>query len=154
MQGIVSKHTTVLAACAVCLCFGIGAGKQVTKPYKITGDVVGEILSVSPDYTITFKAINIGEATHSGRYYNELTGRLSLVTHQGTSEGLFVCADGSKITWTATINGTILTVTATGGTKRFQGGTGGFVAEMEDIVVDLKNKVLSYTFKGIGEVTY
>jgi hypothetical protein len=89
-----------------------------------------------------------------GRYLNELTGSLSLVTHRGTSEGLFVCADGSEITWTGTINGTTVTVTATGGTKRFEGGIGGFVAVMDDIVIDLKNMVLSYEFEGVGEVTY
>jgi len=132
----------------------MGAGKQVTKPYKIKGETKGVITSLSPDFTITFTATNIGEATHCGRYYNELTGTLSLVTHQGTSEGLFVCADGSEIPWTATINGTTLTVVATGGTGRFEGGTGGFVAEMDNIVIDLDEMMLSYTFEGSGEVTY
>ena len=137
----------------MCLCLGMGAGKQVTKPYKITGETKGVITSFIGG-TITFTAINVGEATHSGKYYNELTGSLSLVSHQGTSEGVFVCANGDEITWTGTINGTTLTVTATGGTGRFEGGSGGFVATMENIVVDLSGMTLSYTFTGSGKVTY
>ena len=98
--------------------------------------------------------VNLGEATHSGRYWNEFTGSLSLATFQGDSEGTFVCANGDEIYWTGTINGPTLTVTATGGTGRFAGGHGGFVADLFDIDINLDDLTLSYSFDGTGEVTY
>ena len=156
MKQIVSKRTIVLAVCALCLCLGTGADKQVTRPYKIKGVTTGEITSFSPEtMTITFRARNTGEATHCGAYSNTLTGSLSLATLQGSSQGLFVCANGDQIGWTATISGATLTVTATSGTGRFEGGSGGgFVAELDNIVVDLDEMTISYTFEGRGTVTY
>jgi hypothetical protein len=163
MQITHTKGIITVAVCALCMSLGMGAGKQVRKPYKITGEVVGQITSVTlaPDgktpIAITFEAVNVGEATHCGRYWNEITaGQLSLVTFQGTSQGVFYPADDKKstVTWTGTIAGTTLTVTATGGTGRFAGGSGGFVAQMDNIELDFDNMTLSYTYKGSGEVIY
>ncbi len=158
-----TKGIITVAVCTLSLCLATGAGKQVSKPYKISGEVAGQITSVTlaPDgktpIGITFEAVNVGEATHCGRYWNEIThGQLSLVTFQGTSEGVFYTADDKKTTiiWTATIAGTTLKVTATGGTGRFAGGSGGFVAQMDNIELDFDNMTISYTFKGSGEVIY
>jgi hypothetical protein len=155
MNGYYSKLTTVAAVCTVCFGLAFGAAKEPTKPYKITGFSWGDITSFNPaTMTITFTMVSLGEATHSGRYWNEFTGSLSLATLQGDSQGTFVCANGDEIYWTGTINGPTLTVTATGGTGRFAGGHGGFVADLFDIDINLDDLTLSYSFDGTGEVTY
>jgi hypothetical protein len=155
MNGYYSKLATVAAVCTVCLGLAFGAAKEPTKPYKITGFSTGDITSFDPaTMTITFTMVNAGQATHCGRYWNEFTGSLSLLTLEGDSEGTFVCANGDLIYWTGIINGPTLTVTATGGTGRFADGTGGFVADLYDIDINLDDMTLSYSFEGTGEVSY
>jgi len=66
--------------------------------------------------------------------------------------------NGDTIYWVGTIEGATLTVTSTSGTGRFEGGSGGFVAEISKLVLDPMPPVvggtISYTFEGTGAVTY
>ncbi len=151
----------VLAGCAICLSAAAEPKQQVSRPYKITGVTVGEITAVTVttnDLLISFNLVNVGEATHCGRYLNVGTTTLSLVTHTGTAEGTFSAANGDIIYWVGVIKGTALTVTATGGTGRFAGGSGGFVAELSNVIIDplppVVGGIISYTFEGTGRVSY
>jgi hypothetical protein len=163
------KHTThiatvglvLLTVCALGLTSAAGTKKQVTRPYKITGVTVGEITAVTAtptDYSITFNLVNVGEATHCGRYSNVGRSTLSLLTHTGTTEGTFTAANGDTVNWVGTIAGTTLTVTVTGGTGRFADGSGGFVAEIGNLVLDpmppAVGGTVAYTFEGTGTATY
>jgi len=151
----------ILTVCVLGPSWAAQAQEQVTRPYKITGVTVGEITAVTAtatDVSITFNLVNVGEATHCGKYWNVGTTTLSLVTHKGTAQGTFTCANGDIIYWVGTIDGTTLTVTTTSGTGRFEGGSGGFVAEISNLVLDPMPPVvggtISYTFEGTGAVTY
>lgn len=127
---------------------------QVSRPFQITGTATGEITSVAPDLTITSTYKGVGEATHCGRFLDEGTSTLSLVTGKGTGEGTFVAADGSKWFYTFVVDGATFTVTTTGGTGRFKGGTCEFVAQLDNLQVDLTAGTTSYTYVGSGEITY
>lgn len=149
----VSLGLAALVIGALSVSNAAGAGNQVTKPYKIKGETVGQITSVSGS-TITFDLVNVGEATHCGRYYNVGTTTLSLATLTGTAEGVFTAASGEEVYWVGTISGTTLTVTMTGGTGKYAGGSGGFVAELTNLELDLDSGTITYDFAGRGEVTY
>ena len=153
---------TIGAAILVCV-LALPLAAQVTRPYKITGETVGVITEVTADYTITFDLVNVGQATHCGRYWNVGTTTLSLITHRGTAQGIFTAANGDLIEWEGviapTVDGrTILTVTVTGGTGRFADGSGGFVAEISNFVIDpmppAVGSIVSYTFEGAGAASY
>ncbi len=152
---------SLLTVCVLGLASPAGAQTQALRPYKITGVTVGEITAVTvtpTDYSISFNLMNVGEATHCGLYSNVGTTTLSLVTHTGTAQGTFTAANGDIVYWVGTIQGTTLTVAITGGTGRFADGSGGFVAEISNLVIDPMPPVvggtISYTFEGTGEVSY
>ena len=140
----------VVAAAGV----SVASSRQVSRPFKIKATVTGEITSVSPDLTITYTIKDVGEATHCGRYSNEGTFTYSLASATGTGEGTFVAADGSKFFWTCVAAPESFTVTSTGGTGRFEGGTLEFVGQTDNVQVDLIAGTVSYTYVGSGEITY
>lgn len=158
---IASVGLAILAISALCLSSAAGTKKQVTRPYTLTGVTVGEITAVTAtetDVAITFSLESVGQASHCGRYSNVGSATLSLVTGMGTAEGTFKAANGDLIYWVGVIEGTTLTVTGTGGTGRFAGGSGGFVAEISNLVIDpippVVGGVIAYSFEGTGTLTY
>ncbi len=137
---------------AVALCLSLGAKpKTMTKDFKIQGHVVGKVVDAAKDFSwMKIEAVDIGETSHAGRHYNVFTGILH-ADGTGTSEGTWT-APGGTLVWTSVVSGDQLVVTIQSGTGKYADAVGGFVGKISNLI--LKDGILTYDYKGEGDITY
>jgi hypothetical protein len=161
------KAIVSLAAVSVCALVipAVAALKnQVTRPVKVNGTMILKVKPSSENPGIgSYTFTDWGQASHAGSYTDTASGTINLVTGEFLSgTGTIVAANGDSITWEVTAtedpNDTPNVVVYTGGTGRFQGVSGGFVAEVTPasiLGVDADGTLtLSLTYTGRGEITY
>ncbi len=140
-----------LAVCALGLPALASEGNPVTRPVKVHGNmtVVVNPLTGSCQFTEWGEAIPVGRYSNTGSGVMDRTG--ALVAGHGT----VVAANGDRIDW---VIGAPNTVVYTGGTGRFHGVTGGFIAtpiSREPPVVNPDGTLtVELTYIGIGQITY
>jgi len=122
----------------------------VERPLKIDGHITLTVNLTTGNSTM----MDWGEATHTGRFENQGTGHLNLTTGALTGSGTFTAANGDQVFWVEEDN----EIVVTGGTGRFEGITGGFrMAPTSDVVTtfpDANTMIMTYTYEGVGTITY
>lgn len=139
----------VLAVLALCLSIG-ATPKTMTKAFTIRGHVEGQFRANS----LTLDFVDIGVASHAGRYLNLGQTTMAPDFGSGTGYGTWTEANGDQLTWTAILGVADLHVTATGGTGKYAGVTGGFDGTISNLTVDLTTGAISYDYVGTGKLTY
>lgn len=140
-----------LALCALLVPMTASAKHQVTRPFKIQGDVTVVISLLDGSFTGT----ETGEATHIGRYSSEGEGSFDLNTMNGTEIGVLTAANGDNLSWTEAISPGNIDRTFTGGTGRFENASGGFsTAITPDVVVDFPFVIVTFRYRATGTITY
>jgi len=145
-----------LAVCALLLCTTVTAKHQVTRPFKIHGDVTVVISLVDGSLVGT----ETGEATHIGRYSSAGEGSFDLGSGSGTETGVLTAANGDELNWVEEITpisqvASRIVRTFTGGTGRFENASGGFSYEITpDVVVDFPLVILTFSYMATGTITY
>jgi len=145
----------VLAVCVLVLPAPLVAKKQVTRPFKISGNMT-LVLDLT---TMAWEMEDWGQATHMGRYANEGSGSVADASlADGAGSGVNTVASGDGVFWHIVADGGVWTVTFTGGTGRFAGATGSFIAVPGAMVVAAGPgpAQLTYTlaYTGNGTITY
>ena len=154
----------VLATGALCLAAVAGGKKQVTRDFAIRGTVYCEITGIDAAGTASFNILGAeGVATHTGRYNLSGSGQLNLITGVGSDEGVFYAANGDQLFWHGDIYPDAVTYApklevtvdpVDPGTGRFADASGGFLADLFDVQVDLVGGTMTFSFTGSGELTY
>jgi hypothetical protein len=152
-------RTTVmgLVALAVCLLARptlASLDNPVTRPLKV---LEGHLTIVVDPLTGAYEFSDWGWATHTGRFTNSGSGVVNLTTGEFISgAGVVIAANGDTLDWK--IGTTPNTVVYTGGTGRFQGVTGGFLAVITSETLLSNNAdgtvTLAITYDGSGTITY
>ena len=145
----------VIAVCALVLPTTLIAKKQVTRPFKISGNMT-VVLDLT---TMTWEMEDWGEATHMGRYANQGSGfTTDLSLANGAGSGVNTVANGDQAFWDIVADGGVWTVTFTGGTGRFTGASGSFIAVPSGIVVAAgpgpAELTYTLTYTGNGTITF
>lgn len=125
----------------------------MTEKVKVWGHAEGHVAGVSDSGLLIVKLLENGEATHTGRFSNEVTLYLNPLGGMTHGEGTCTAANGDKYNWVSTIEGSKAKVTFTAGTGIYTGITGGFTADV--ISSDLSESgaaVVEYV--GYGIATY
>ncbi|MBP7053523.1 MAG: hypothetical protein KBE65_21140 [Phycisphaerae bacterium] len=127
----------------------------MTRPFKISGNMT-LVLDLT---TMAWEMEDWGQATHMGRHANEGSGLATDPTlADGTGSGVNTVASGDQVFWDIVADGGVWTVTFTGGTGRFAGATGSFIAVPSGMVVATGqgSAQLTYTlaYTGNGTITY
>jgi hypothetical protein len=146
-----------LAALAVCTLVmpTIGSPKHpVERPLKLHATVTW-IVSLADGSAVGYQ---VGEATHAGRFTDEVVGTWDLSTFTLISaSGIATGANGDQISWK--LPGSSFYVEWTGGTGRFENVTGGFnmIPQSGPFVTDgpvAGTITITATYTGLGTSTY
>ncbi len=160
-----------LAACAFLLVTPVNAKNKVTKPFKIQGTAIVQILSVTPPPGALFCTLakETGEATHLGKYQAEGNGVFTL-SSTGSSQGhyaksIYTAANGDEM-WveadiydvnTDAVAGTCafkMKAKIIGGTGRFDGATG----ELDELSAigdyDTAKGIIKFSYRASGTITF
>lgn len=149
------RGIALFAACALLLPVTMGAKKQVTRPFMVNGNVTVTFTESTADY-LAFELLDVGQATHLGRYCNRAEGKILLtgpdagrVLTSGTCTG----ANGDSFYWDSVeVMGTDrMMVSITGGTGRFTDAGGEFVCDRTPFELA---PVVTFTYKGEGTIRY
>jgi hypothetical protein len=151
-------RTTVIGLFALAVCLLAQPAKAsldnpVTRPLK----VLEGHLSIDVDpLTGAYEFTDWGWASHTGLFTNSGSGTVNLLSGEFISgAGVVIAANGDTLDW---IIGTPNTVVYTGGTGRFQGLTGGFLAVITSVTPLGTNPdgtlKLLITYDGNGTITY
>jgi len=149
---IARKHLTLitLGACILGLS-ALGSLKNpVTRPLKAHGH--GTLVADLTDGSLT--AQSWSQSTLSGLTATESVGAMDLATWRPLwSEGIATAANGDQMFYEMTDP---VTCVFTGGTGRFEGGTGSATQGVSDVVVKVEGPVMTMTFNFTldGTVTY
>ena len=125
----------------------------ITRPVKV---IEGHLtITVDPD-TGAYEFTDWGWATHTGLFTNSGSGVLNLLTGEfRAGTGLVYAANGGTLSWKI---GDPNTVVYTGGTGRFEGVTGGFLAVITSVTPLSSNPdgtvTLAIDYVGNGTMTY
>ena len=143
-----------VAVCLLALPAMASLDNPVTRPLKV---LEGHLTIVVDPVTGAYEFTDWGWATHTGRFTNSGSGVLNLLTGEFLSgSGRVLAANGDALDWI--IGPTPNTVTYTGGTGRFQGVTGGFLAVITSETLLSSNPdgtlTLAITYVGSGTITY
>jgi len=152
-------RTTVIGLFALALCLLAQPAKAsldnpVTRPLKVLeGHLTITVDPLTGDYEFT----DWGWATHTGRFTNSGSGVVNLATGEFVAgTGVVIAANGDTLAWM--IGPTPNMVSYTGGTGRFQGVTGGFLAVITSETLLSVNSdgtlTLAITYDGTGAITY
>ncbi len=150
---ITNKRTPMIAFAVFALAlFALGAPqKAVERPLKIDGHITLTVNLSSGNAVMS----DWGEATHTGQFENRGEGQLDLETGALIGSGTFTAANGDKVFWVQEVS---FEIVATGGTGRFEGITGGFhyapTSEPVTTFPDGNTMVITFTYKGVGTITY
>ena len=142
------RGLAALAGCALVLPL-VGSSKNpVERPFEVRGDSTWVVSLPSGD-AVGYES---GEGTHIGSYTNQASGNWWAFEFSGT----VTAANGDQFFWV--LPGSSFYVEFAGGTGRFENLAGGFnvVANSEPIVTfpDADTMIVTYTYKGVGTVTY
>jgi hypothetical protein len=125
----------------------------VTRPLIV---VEGHLTITIEVATGAYQFTDWGWATHTGLFTNSGSGMLNLATGEFLSgTGVVVAANGDTLEWT--VGPTPNLVSYTGGTGRFQGVTGGFLAVITSetpLSATATTVTLEITYDGSGTITY
>jgi len=167
LRRIVTRTTVSAAAllAAALLLPSTGAAKDDTvnyTPYKIRGSVAMELPSgwdqmLNVPIPIV-SAIDIGESTRLGRYYNEVTeGTLTIIVVEGEDPifylqaiGVCTAASGGKAYWE--MDGPIITFLF--GEGHLEGETGGFTMTSVSPPEIVSPTVVKFSYAGEGEIGF
>jgi hypothetical protein len=143
-----------LAACLLVRPAVASLDNPVTRPLIV---VEGHLTIVVHPATGAYEFTDWGWATHTGLFTNSGSGVLNLATGEFLSgSGVVFAANGDTLDWI--IGTTPNTVVYTGGTGRFQGVTGGFLAVITSVTPLSSNPdgtvTLAITYDGSGTITY
>ena len=151
-------RTTVISLLALAGCLlaqpAVASLKNpVTRPVKI---IEGHLTITVDPLTGVYHFTDWGLATHTGLFSNTGSGILNLATGEFLSgTGLVVAANGDTLSWMV---GDPNMVVYTGGTGRFQGVTGGFLAVITSVTLLSVNGdgtlTLAIDYVGNGTITY
>jgi hypothetical protein len=120
------------------------------------GSIHGVVRVLGVQFPTLFAiGLDTGNATHLGRFAAAWEEEIDIPTNTGIGSGQMVAANGDSIFYDFTGQGTptgmpnqvsvVLLATITGGTGRFVGASGSFVAELS---VDLGAGLSAGSFKG------
>ncbi|HWW02076.1 MAG TPA: hypothetical protein VNZ64_20415 [Candidatus Acidoferrum sp.] len=145
---------TALALCGLVRPAGASLDNPITRPLIV---VEGHLTIVVNPLTGAYHFTDWGWATHTGLFTNSGSGVVNLGTGEFVSgTGLVFAANGDTLSWT--IGAVPNTVVYTGGTGRFQGVTGGFLAVITSETLLSSNSdgtvTLAITYDGNGTITY
>lgn len=129
----------------------------VERPQKVWGNLTATVTEVDwANLVLYYEVIDIGHATHIGRYVNVGAGIVDLLTFLSTATGQVTAANGDTIEWTTVELGpTQIEITFTTGTGRFEGVSGVVVADHEAVVlVPVVGAEVSYSYTGTGWIKY
>ncbi len=152
----VTRTTVIgLAALAGCLLAWPQSARadDPTRPLiVVAGHLTITVNPLTGDYTFT----DWGWATHTGLFSNSGSGVVNLGTGEFISGvGTVIAANGDTLEWTI---GAPNTVVYTGGTGRFLGVTGGFLAVITSVTplsTDPDGTItLAIDYDGSGTITY
>ena len=151
-KSTLAQWVTTLAVCALVLPALASLDNPVTRPVKIHGNMT---IVLNPR-TGSAQFTDWGESTHTGLYTNSGWGVMNAAGQYIAGAGTVVAANGDTIDYV--MGPTPNMVTYIGGTGRFQGVTGGFVATGTSRTPFVPNPDGTVTFKstwvGFGEITY
>jgi len=157
MNGKTMKKLSAIGIASLALCaLGLPALASEKNPVTRPGQNHGNITAVMELATGLCDFSDWGESTHVGRYSATGWAQMGPTGTFIAGQGTVVAANGDTLDWE--IDGTSGVIVWTGGTGRFEGATGGFVAT--DIVqqppVDNGDGTvtLRMTYIGVGELTY
>jgi drug/metabolite transporter superfamily protein YnfA len=142
-----------LAICALLLPMTVSAKGQVTRPFKIHGNVTVVISLLDGSLVGT----ETGEATHIGRYSSEGEGSFTGI---GNATGVLTAANGDALFWSEVVTPISevayrIERTFTGGTGRFENASGGFSFEVTpNVVVAFPKVTLTFSYNATGTITY
>jgi hypothetical protein len=131
----------------------VANAQPVTRPLKI---IEGHMTIIVDQLTGAYHFTDSGNATHTGLYSATGAGIVNLITGQFLSgAGFVVTANGDTLSWEI---GAPNQVVYTGGTGRFSGVAGGFLAIINQ-VTPLSNNgdgtiTLAISYDGTGTITY
>ena len=143
-----------LALCLVAPRAVASLSNPVTRPLV----VVEGHLTITVDSTGAYTFTDWGWATHTGLYYNSGSGGPGALNQKGefvAGSGVVIAANGDTLEWV--VGPTPNLVSYTGGTGRFQGVTGGFVAVITSVTPlssTATTQTLLITYEGTGTITY
>lgn len=151
-------RTTAIGLMALAFCFSdrpavASPNNPVTRPLLVVaGHLTITVDPLSGDYTFT----DWGWATHTGLYSNSGTGVVNLGNGEFISGiGTVIAANGDTLDW---MIGDPNTVVYTGGTGRFVGVAGGFLAVITSVTPLSSNPdgtvTLAIDYDGNGTITY
>ena len=150
-KSTLAQWVTTLAVCTLVVPAVASLDNPVTRPVKIHGNMT---LVINP-LTGSTQFTDWGESTHTGLYTNSGWGVRNAAGFIA-GEGTVVAANGDTIDYV--MGPTPNTVTYIGGTGRFQGVTGGFVATGTSSTPPVLNPdgtvTIESTWVGFGEITY
>jgi hypothetical protein len=142
-----------VAAFVVSLTIVSASAVAAETPFKGTVDAVETGVTIFPIRSVTREGG--GTATYLGKYTEQVTAQINVVTRHLTGAATFTAANGDTLTATVEGQATLTTTpgvlsivevyTITGGTGRFAGATGSFT--LESTVIQATG-VSSGTFSG------
>jgi hypothetical protein len=126
-------------------------GRAVTRDLKATVDA-----TIILDFaTGTWTATEVGQCTHLGRFTSSAGGPMDGMGNPTGGAGTITAANGDALDWVFGPEGTPV---ITGGTGRFEGGTGVFVpGPAENLKMEAGSDgtlVITYSYVGTGAITY
>lgn len=142
-----------LAGCLLAQPTGASPQNPVARPVKV---IEGHLTITVDPATGAYEFTDWGWATHTGLFSNSGAGILNLATGEFLSgTGLVYAANGDTLSWEV---GDPNMVVYTGGTGRFQGVTGGFLAVITSVTPLSSNEdgtlTLAINYEGNGTITY
>ena len=148
-----SLFFALVAAFVVSLTIVSASAVAAETPFKGTVDAVETGVTIFPIRSITREGG--GTATYLGKYTEQVTAQINVVTRHLTGAATFTAANGDTLTATVEGQATLTTTpgvlsivevyTITGGTGRFAGATGSFTLKR---TLEQTTGVSSGTFSG------
>ena len=157
------RKMTIISLFLVCIFLlptTLLAKKQITRPYKVQGNVRLTLNLM----TMEFEFNDWGEATHLGRYSNIGSGWVTDPSlANGYCEGTLTAANKDQIYWKLVAEDGEWNIFFTGGEGRFENATGGFTAistlpEVTPVFADDGEPpialIYTFSFTGNGTISY
>ena len=146
-----------LAVCALLLSATASVKNPVPRPFKLDAEHTLIVDLTTFPVCSWWIDSEVGEATHVGRFTASGEGTIDLSSGHLEGSGCDTAANGDKVFWDITGEGSNPTILIfTGGTGRFEGASGSFTitvtAQTQQIEPPLL--IIAETFSGIGTITY
>jgi hypothetical protein len=162
-KSIFIRGLATLSVCALALPVIASLKNPVERPLKASGTVIAIVVDAATgDFVLDESSgSSVGVSTHTGAFYLKGSGN----AWTGEWVATLMAANGDQVHGVsvpaAPVPGVELGFNFTGGKGRFEGASGGFTYVISDlsIVPNLDDPtgmtvILSYTWVGIGTITY